>query len=162
MRLVKENSIRGVFSPVMGLFVVLLALAPLLGHQMATGTIVNGVLMLSVVLFGLKNSLPLAAVPSLMAWCLHFLPANYYVAIVPIIISNLVLMLLFSAFYRYNYWVAIALAGFVKFICLFGFLFFLFPQTLGIASYLQLVTVLLGGFVSWSVGRFLNKPIEPN
>ena len=155
MRLAKEILVKNTEAVTIGLLILLLALSPLLRFQLLTGTVVNGVLIFSAARFGLKRALIIAAVPSVFACFFGFLPQALYPALLFIIASNAVLILVFHAFYRYHYWVGVCVGAFLKFVCLFGALFFLFPKALLIASYLQIVTALLGGGVAWCVSRWV-------
>ena len=155
MRLAKEILVKNNEAVTIGLLILLAALSPLLRFQLLTGTIVNGVLIFSVARFGVKKALIMAAVPSVFACFFGFLPQAFYPAVLFIIASNVVLIFVFYAFSRYNYWVGVGVGAFLKFVCLFGTLFFLFPKALLIASYLQIVTALLGGSIAWCVSRWL-------
>jgi len=99
----------------------LATLAPLLVQQQAiTGTLVNAVLFVAVILLGPQTAVLVGLVPSLIALSVGLLPAVLAPLVPFIMVANTVLVLVFSYLRKRNYWLAIVLASLFKFVFLFG------------------------------------------
>lgn len=132
--------------------------APMLKQQTITGPIVNAILFASVVLLGTKPALLIGTLPSLFAVYFGF-HSPLMAPLIPFIITaNAILIISFSFLKKFNYWLAIISAGFLKFIFLFATssviikLFIKGPvgQKLAQAmSWPQLITALTGGVIAY-------------
>jgi len=144
----------------------IVTVAPLLGHQIITGSIVNAALFISVILLGIRGAVLIALVPSLIAFTVGLLP-SVLVPIIPfIIIGNIILISIFAFLRQKNYWLAIISASFIKFIFLFSIssvvVNLLFQKEIAqsisiMMSWPQLLTALIGGLIAY---LFLNKLIK--
>jgi riboflavin transporter len=132
-------------------------LAPFFGQQMITGTIVNAVLFITTIVLGIKAGFLVAIIPSLIAFSIGTLPMPLTPMIPYIIISNVLLILIFSGLKNKNYWLAIGTASFLKFIFLFSTSSIVLDlvikkeiaqNILIMMSYPQLLTALAGGFLA--------------
>ena len=134
------------------IFIILLIAIPFLRSQWIVGTLVNVTLFSSVYFLGIKKSLPLAFIPSLIALSSGLMPVCFLVPIIGI--SNLVLIMLFDR-YKKNLFKAIILASVGK-ACLF-FLISCFSPICGyIFGSIQLATALLGGLIFFKGRQYLN------
>lgn len=153
----------------MGQFVVLLSLAivaPLLGNQLLTGTLVNGLLVVSVFSLGVGGSVLLALLPSSVSLFFGLLPAAMAPMIPFIIMSNILMVLMVNAFKGKNYFIggflgAIIKASFLFFVSYIMFNFFLQGAGAKAASsmmgYMQLLTASLGVVLAYPVVKVLGK-----
>ena len=153
-----------------GLASVAMFLPYLIHIQWITGPIVNAVLILTLLKFGLRNAVAIAMVPSLMALSGGLLPIVLAPVVPFIMIGNMILILCVD--WSYNnfkdkvngYWFGVLLGASLKFL----FLFFsvniisglLIQQELAVKvaqmmSWPQLYTALLGGVIAWGVWKRL-------
>jgi len=153
-----------------GLASVAMFLPYLIHIQWITGPIVNAVLILTLLKFGLRNAIVVAVVPSLMAMSGGLLPIILAPVVPFIMISNMILILCVDwAYHNFRdeakgYWVGVIIGASLKFIFLFlsvniisGLLI---KQELAIKvaqmmSWPQLYTALLGGVIAWGVWKRL-------
>jgi len=131
-------------------------------NQLMTGTIVNALLISSVVFLGLRQSIGIAIIPSLFALGLGLLPAVLAPFIPFIILGNIVLILCFYFLKNKNYWLGVISGSILK----FGFLFFsssiifgnsLPAKVLEMMAYPQLITALLGSVLAFVVLKSFKK-----
>ncbi len=153
-----------------GLASIAMFLPFILHIQWITGPIVNAVLILTLLKFGLRNAVAIAMVPSLMALSGGLLPIVLAPVVPFIMIGNMILILCVD--WAYNnfkdkskgYWFGVLLGAGLKFL----FLFFsvniisglLIQQELSLKiaqmmSWPQLYTALLGGIIAWGVWKRL-------
>jgi hypothetical protein len=107
MEITKTNSIA------LTQFITLLLivfLAPFIGNQFITGTIVNAVLILSFFLLGYKSAILLCFLPSAISFSLGFMPLAIMLPF--IMIGNVILVSAFKLIK--NYWIALFSGGIVK------------------------------------------------
>lgn len=137
-------------------------IAPFFKNQIITGSIVNAVFFIGTIFLGAKITILIAFIPSLIALGMGTLPLVFIPVVPYIIISNIILILVFSLFKNKNYFLAVLLSSFSKFIFLFvssaviaKFVFEIsILENLGlIMGYYQLITAILGGFITY---LFLN------
>ncbi|NQV00755.1 MAG: iron hydrogenase [Parcubacteria group bacterium] len=140
--------------------------APLIGHQIITGSIVNAALFISVVLLGIRGAVLIALVPSLIALTVGLLPSALAPMIPFIVFGNVILILVFACLKQKNYWLAMISASFIKFIFLFSVssvvVNLLFQKEIAqsiaiMMSWPQLLTALIGGLIAY---LFLMKRIN--
>ena len=134
--------------------------APFLRQQLIVGTLVNAALFLAVLLVGFRKALFLGFLPSSIALISGILPWVFFPVIPFIILANAVLILVFAAFVKSNYWVAVVIASFLKFVFLYGCIFFCFSPAIAIAGYLQLCTAILGGLLAFSINLMTKKNMD--
>lgn len=146
-------------------FVGLAVLAPYFGNQLLTGTIVNALLFIAVVLVGLEYAFFLCLIPSLISLYTGFL-SMVMAPIVPfIIISNGLLIFVFAKLKNRGFWFAAIPAAFIKFIFIFSAAFLLANSFLqGMAknlifmfSWPQLATALAGAAISYILLKVTKK-----
>ena len=129
-------------------------------NQWITGTIVNALLFIAAWRLGLANALFVAILPSSVALMRGLLPAPMAMLIPYIILSNILLILVFS-FLKKNLILAVPVASFVKFALLFGVSLYFAPKLLApmmiMLQWSQLATALAGGFVAAMMISFLKK-----
>lgn len=142
-------------------------LAPLFLSQPVTGSAVNMALFVSAFVYGIrKESLLVAAIPSIVAVLRGQLPLPLVPMMPFIIAGNIFLMYVFVKCFRKtnNYLLSVGTAGLIKFLTLF-----LISQTLVVLfsnnlftkfsvmmSWPQLFTALVGGVMACFVIRFFN------
>lgn len=101
------------------LLVAVATLAPLTGHQqLVTGPIVNATLFISAALLGAQAAILVGLIPSLVALSAGLLPAVLAPMVPFIMMGNTILVLAFNLLRKKNYWLAVVLASFLKFIFL--------------------------------------------
>lgn len=145
-------------------FIVLLAVAtgaPMLIHQQfITGPIVNAVLFLSVVYLGSQYAILIGLLPSVIALSVGTLPAILAPMVPFIIISNTLLVLVFGALQKKNYWGGVVLASALKFAFLYATSSLVIhlliqktpaPQVAAMMNWPQLITALMGGILAFFV-----------
>jgi membrane associated rhomboid family serine protease len=146
-------------------FVFLIGIAtivPLFHQQMITGPIVNATLFAATILLGTTGGIFVGLIPSLIALSVGTLPAALAPMIPYIMLSNAILVLTFSFLKERNYWLAIGVSSFLKFIFLFSSSSLVINLLLrkelaqsvaSMMSWPQLVTALLGGGLAWIILR---------
>lgn len=139
------------------------SVAPLFHQQMITGPVVNATLFLAAIILGAKRGIFVGLIPSVIALSVGTLPPVLAPAVPYIMISNAILIAVFSLLRNKNYWLAVVAASFLKFIFLFStssiVISLLMKKELAgsvatMMSWPQLITALAGGFLAW---MFLKK-----
>ena len=159
---VKTNSL-ATWVSILGIALV----APLFPLQQVTGPIINALLFIAVVMLGIKQTLPICFVPSIMAFMAGLL-LPVMIPIVPfIMLANVVLVVSFSYFYQKNFWLGIGIASFAKFIFIWSTtsaianLFIKTPAIVNkvaqLMSWPQLVSALLGGLLAYAFLKFIKR-----
>jgi hypothetical protein len=150
-------------------FTVLLGIsvaAPFLHFQAVTGTIVNAMLIMAVVMLGRKEAVTIGLFPSLISIVTGLLvPAVSY--LIPFIIfSNIILVFAFDIFSRNNYWKGVIFGSVLKFgfLSVSGIILVRVFEWNSMAkiiammfSWQQLLTALSGGVVAYAMLRILKK-----
>jgi len=91
------------------------ALVPSLGlPQWVTGPSVNALLIISVYTVGVSNAVAVGAVPSFVALSSGVLPAPMLLMIPFIVAGNAILVVVFAALRRINYWLALVAGAALK------------------------------------------------
>jgi hypothetical protein len=172
--MIKENIMakiilkEGVFSYAMKftlLFGISIA-APFLHFQALTGTIVNAVLFITVVILGRKEAIMIGIFPSLISITTGLLLPAVIPLIPFIVLGNAILIFIFSFIREENYWKGVVAGSLLK----FGFLYlagivsaqlFFGKEFAKIAltmfSWQQLLTALSGGVVAYATLKILKK-----
>lgn len=150
-------------------FVTLIAvsvLAPLFLHQAITGPIVNAVLFISVVILGPQNAVLIGLLPSLIALSIGLLPPVLAPMIPFIMVSNTLLILVFSYLRKRNYWLGITSASILKFVFLFSTSSIVIdlllkkeiaPKVAMMMSWPQFLTALGGGIIAYFFLKAIKK-----
>lgn len=144
MEITKTNSIA------LAQFVILLLiafLAPFIGNQFLTGTIVNATLILSFFLLGYKGAILLCFLPSVISLSLGFMPMAIMLPF--IMLGNIVLVSSFK--FIKNYYLALFSGGILKALLLFLTASILIsnPVVLSMMSWPQLFTAISGGLLAY-------------
>ena len=152
-------------------FVALVGVAvivPLFHQQVITGPIVNATLFLAVIFLGIRMAMFVGLIPSVIAFSAGLLPFGLAPMVPFIMISNVVLILVFSLLKDKNYWLAVFSASFLKFLFLSGTSSIviklllqkkLAPAVATMMSYPQLLTALAGGVLAYLFLRFYKGKI---
>ena len=128
--------------------------------QAITGPIVNAILFISVIFLGTEATMLVGLIPSIIALSFGLLPAVLAPMIPFIMISNALLIIVFSLVQKKNYWIAVVSASLIKFIFLFstssivvGLLIKkeVAAKVAAMMSWPQLITALAGGVIAWLV-----------
>lgn len=150
------------FLSLLGLSVLL----PFFHFQLVTGPLVNALLFIAVVVLGWRKAVYIAFFPSVVAFAVGLLPLVMGPMIPFIIISNIILIMIFHALWRKNYWLGVGVASVAKFIFLFGSAQIMFNLILkkdlagpmaSVFSWPQLYTALLGGVVAYIFLKFVKR-----
>ena len=141
------------------------SVAPLFHQQMITGPVVNATLFLAAMILGIKRGIFVGLIPSAIALSMGTLPPVLAPAVPYIMISNAILIAVFSLLRNKNYWLAVAVASLLKFVFLFStssiVISLLMKKELAgsvatMMSWPQLITALFGGFLAWVFLKKLN------
>lgn len=103
-------------------FIALIGIAtvvPLFHQQIITGPIVNATLFIATIILGTQFGIMVGLIPSVIALSLGTLPAPLAPMVPYIMLSNTILILTFGYFKNKNYWLAVGIASFLKFMFLF-------------------------------------------
>lgn len=153
-------------------FAVLLAVAvfaPLAHNQITTGSLVNATLFITAAILGLESAILLSILPSLFALAVGTLPFALAPLIPFIMLSNILLVLVFTSLKKTNYLFGIFSAAVLKYIFLFvvsslavNLLFTgkIVKAASLMLSWPQLITALIGGALAYSIlkgGKFLGR-----
>lgn len=131
--------------------------APFFHQQLITGPVVNATLFIATIFLGTQGGIMVGLIPSVIALSVGTLPAPLAPMVPYIMISNVILVLIFGYFKERNYWIAIVLASFFKFLFLFStsaiVVGLLTKKELAssvaiMMSYPQLLTALAGGVLA--------------
>jgi hypothetical protein len=151
-----------------GLASVAIFLPYLIHVQWITGPIVNAILILTLLMFGFRNAIAIAVVPSLMALSGGLLPAILAPVVPFIMIGNMILILCVDWCYNNfedqakGYWTGVLVGATLKFLFLFASVNIisglLIKQELAIKvaqmmSWPQFYTVVIGGVIAWGVWK---------
>jgi hypothetical protein len=140
--------------------------APFLHFQALTGTIVNAVLIISVIMLGRKEAITIGIFPSLISVVVGLL-APAVIPLIPFIIfSNMILIFAVSFIGKENYWKGVVSGSIAKFIFLYaaGIILVKSFEWNSMAkiiammfSWQQLLTALSGGIVAYGALKILKK-----
>lgn len=150
-------------------FIALLGVAvivPLFHNQMATGPIINAVFFVAVMMVGVEKALFISLIPSVIALSIGLLPIILAPMIPFIMIGNVILISGFNFLKDKNYWLAVILSSFLKFIFLYASSFIVVNLIMkkeiassisSMMSWPQLITALLGGFLAYIFLKIIKK-----
>lgn len=146
--------------------VALIVFAPFIGNQIVTGTIVNALLLGSVIIFGLSGAISLCFIPSILSLSTGLLPAIMAPMIPFIIMGNVLLVIVFDLLRKKGFFLGLVPGALLKFSFLFlvsNYLihFFIQPAVASkiavMMSWPQLVTALAGGVIVYSSSALYNS-----
>ena len=146
----------------------IITIAPLFRNQIITGSIVNAILFLSVIILGLKTAIIIGIIPSIIALFTGILSPILMPLIPYIILSNIILVYSFYILKNKNYWLSIIVSSFLKFLFLFTISNFVIRfiikeevvKNIAVTmSYPQLITALTGGFIAYIILKKVNKKV---
>jgi thiamine transporter ThiT len=150
-------------------FGVLLAIslvAPFIGQQAITGSIVNATLFISTALLGIEAGILIGLIPSVISLSVGLLPAALAPMIPFIILGNAMLVIVFGYLKEKNYWLGVASASFLKFLFLFNSSSIVINlllkkeiagQVALMMSWPQLFTALSGGLITYFALKLCKK-----
>lgn len=139
---------------------------PFFPFQGVTGPIVNAIILIAVIILGLNKALLICLLPSMIAFSTGLFPVVLAPMIPFIILGNMVLAFVFSKLYKNNFWVAVGLAAFAKFVFIFLagkilITFFINSQVsskiLAMISWPQLLTALAGGVIAYTFLKIIKR-----
>ncbi len=142
------------FTALLGISII----APLFHFQPITGPIVNACLFIATALFGTQAGIMLGLLPSLIALSVGTLPAPLAPMIPFIMVSNTILVVVFSYFKQKNFFLGIISASILKFLFLFSTSYIVIhliaqkpiaQKAASMMSWPQLATALLGGLIAY-------------
>lgn len=131
---------------------------PLFHQQLITGPVVNAALFVSAIILGAQMGIMVGLIPSVIALSVGTLPPALAPMVPYIMISNAILILTFSFLKDKNYWLAVILSSFLKFLFLFTassiVINLLLKKELAnsvaiMMSWPQFLTALAGGVLAW-------------
>jgi hypothetical protein len=144
----------------------LIVLAPLIGNQFITGTIVNASLLISVILFGFSGALLLCFIPSVISLFAGLLPWVMMPMVPFIILGNVLLILVFDLLRKKDFFLGMAVGALLKFSFLFltsNYLIHFFvkeavaSKIATMMSWPQLMTALAGGIIAFFIAGKIDK-----
>lgn len=151
-------------------FVVLMAIVAFVPHyihnQFVTGPIVNATLFLGTVILGTGNAILIGLIPSVVALVSGLLPAPLAPMVPFIMISNAILVLVFSYTRKINYWAGVFGGTLFK----YAFLYLTSTIVVNLVSnhnialkaaaqmltWPQIVTALAGGIIAFGIIKIFN------
>lgn len=151
-------------------FIALVGVAtivPLFHQQIITGPIVNATLFVAAMLLGTQLGIFVGLIPSVIALSVGLLSPVLAPMVPYIMISNAILIITFNFLRNKNFWLAVGVASFIKFLFLFIasslVINLLLKKEIAdsvamMMSWPQLVTALAGGMIAWA----FFKKFRPN
>jgi len=135
-------------------FLIIAFLAPFIGNQFITGTIVNATLILSFFLLGYRSAILLCFLPSVISLSLGFMPMAIMLPF--IMLGNIILVSSFKLIK--NYYIALFSGGILKALLLFltASIFINNPIVLSMMSWPQLLTAISGGLLAYLIKKKLD------
>jgi len=154
-------------SIVFAVFLASATVIPALIHQQfITGPIVNAVLFSSAIILGTEAAIMIGLIPSLIALSFGLLSPALAPMVPFIMMSNALLVIIFSGLKEKNYWMSMVSASILKFIFLFStssvVINLLLKKEIAtkvaqMMSWPQLITALIGGIVAFLVIKTIKK-----
>ena len=144
----------------------LILIVPMFHNQLLTGPIINATLLIATEMLGLTAGIFLGLLPSVIALAVGLLPTALSPLVPFIMVSNALMLVIFSQFSQKNYWLRIGLAGLIKFIFLAVFSSLAVSLVLDstkavqaslMLSWPQLITAWAGGIMAFGVLKFLKS-----
>ncbi|MDD3711031.1 MAG: hypothetical protein PHP37_00265 [Patescibacteria group bacterium] len=141
-------------------------IAPMIGNQLITGSIVNAILFITVMLLGVRAGILISIIPSFVALFSGIISITLIPIIPIVILGNILLILCFNFLKEKKYWIKIFFSSLLKFIFIFSFsnLFLnlilkreIIQKLIVNMGYFQLLTALSGGILAFFIVKFINK-----
>lgn len=150
------------FTALLGISVI----APFLHFQAVTGTIVNAMLIIAVVMLGRKEAITIGLFPSLISVVTGLLAPTIIPLIPFIVFSNIILIFAVSFIGKESYWKGVIFGSIAKFAFLYisGIILVKVFEWNSVAkivammfNWQQLLTALSGGIVAYAALKILKK-----
>lgn len=155
-----------------GLMTVAVVVPHYIHNQFITGPIVNAVLFLAVMTVGVGNAVLIGLVPSVVALVSGLLPAPLAPMVPFIMISNAILIVVFSGLRKTNYWAGVLGGTLFK----YAFLYLTSTIVVGLISnhnigikaattmmaWPQIVTAVVGGVIAFGVLKLVKEEKRKN
>lgn len=149
----------------LSIFVSIAVFAPYFGNQLITGSIVNALLFISVILTGVETAFMLCLIPSLISLYTGLLPIAIAPMIPFIMTGNALMVLTFSKFKAKGFWFGAIPAAFIKYIFIYSVGMLLVNSVLkGISknvllmiSWPQLATAIAGACIAFIFLKTIKK-----
>jgi len=148
------------------ILISIIFLPSVIHNQFITGTIINALLLITVILLNKSKAIYLGFIPSIVALGSGLLPMPLAPMLPFIIISNTLYITLYNKFYKKNVIISIVISSIVKFIFLSTFIILLgqilFDELLLakvtlMMTWSQLITSVLGGLVASALLKFFKQ-----
>jgi hypothetical protein len=148
------------------IFLTVMIIAPMIGNQFITGSIVNSLLLISTMSLGLSSAILLSFLPSAISLSLGFLPWVMAPMVPFIVLGNILFVYAFNYLRKHNYWLGAISGSFLKFALLFfasNVVISLFikqavaSKIAVMMSWPQLITALLGSMIAFLAWKIMNK-----
>lgn len=142
------------------------SIAPFFNFQAVTGTIVNAILIIALIMLGRKEAIMIGIFPSIFSIVFGILSPVVLPLIPFIIVSNIVLILTLDILRKNSYWKGVIWGSILKFLLLYfsGIILVNFFELNDLAkiiammfSWQQLATAFSGGIVAYAVLRILKR-----
>lgn len=150
-----------------GIFLTIVVVVPTSIHiQWITGPMVNAVLLLAVVLIGPMEAVLLGLMPSTVALSFGLLPLPLAPMVPFIMLGNALLVAVFHYLHQKNFFTALGVAAFLKFVFLHQTVLWLMSGMLDgpivaklavMMSWPQFFTALVGGGIAYTILRLVRK-----
>jgi hypothetical protein len=154
-------------SIVFAIFLASATIMPALIHQQfITGPIVNAILFTSTIILGTESAIMIGLIPSLIALSFGLLSPALAPMVPFIMMSNAVLVMIFSSLQKRNYWMSMVSASIFKFLFLFVTSSIVINLLLKkeittkvaqMMSWPQLITALMGGIIAFLIIKTIKK-----
>jgi len=135
-------------------------IAPIFGVQAITGTLVNATLFLATVLLGTETAVLIGIIPSIVSLATGLIALAVAPMVPFIVLSNAILVVIFSLLRKKSYWTGVAAASVLKFVFLSGVSSFIIGNFVSaaiafkialMASDMQLFTAVSGGILAYII-----------
>ncbi|MFA6437498.1 MAG: ECF transporter S component [Candidatus Paceibacterota bacterium] len=154
-------------SIVFSVFLSVATILPALIHQQfITGPIINAILFASTIILGRESAIIIGLIPSLIALSFGLLSPALAPIVPFIMMSNALLVMIFGAFRKKNYWIGMIFASILKFVFLFVTSSIVINLLLKkevatkvaqIMSWPQLITAIMGGIIAFLIIKATKK-----
>jgi hypothetical protein len=154
-------------STVFAVFLAIATIVPALIHQQfIAGPIVNAILFASTIILGTESAIMIGLIPSLIALSFGLLSPALAPMIPFIMMSNALLVMIFSGFQKKNYWMSMVSASILKFVFLFATSSIVINLLLKkeittkvaqMMSWPQLITAIMGGIIAFLIIKTIKK-----
>jgi len=154
-------------SAIFASFLAIATVIPALIHQQfITGPIVNAILFSSTIILGTESAIMIGLIPSLIALSFGLLSPALAPMVPFIMMSNALLVMIFSSLQKRNYWMSMIFASILKFLFLFATSSIVInllikkevaTKVAQMMSWPQLITALMGGITAFLIIKAKKK-----